>query len=661
MHIIGSILKQGYILINPKRIILLLLLSSFCFTADASHIVGGELTYQHIGDSGIYHLYQVNLSIYEDCITGSLSAIQTDNPAYLGVYSGMNFQALVRADSAFYSTTEQVPTGFSNSCIANVQKTCLTKKTFQFYYALPPSPYGYLLAYQRCCRNISIINILDPSGTGSTFYCTIPPSPIINNSAVFKNYPPQIICLKNPLGYDHSATDADGDSLSYEFCTSVTCCMSGMPNIVKPWPPSSPDIAPPVYYDSVIYLAGFTSHQPMTGYPSIQINPVTGLITGTPNFTGRYLVTVCCHEWRNGVMINTIKREFQFVVTNCSKVVVANIPQFSGEPNTYMVNCTDYTIPFVNTSTGGFAYHWDFGVPGTLNDTSNAFEPTYIYPDTGTYTVSLYVNPNSTCPDSIKRLVKVYPRFRAQFADTGAQCPGAVIGFNDLSTATIKPVSFWKWYFGDGDSSSDQNPTHKYLRSGTYVATLISQNIKKCTDTAAHEVVIENFMPFAGHDTIIVKNESILFNAVGGIKYLWSPPTYLSDTTIYNPVGYFPDTGVFVYYVLEVSNYGCQGYDTIKVEVVSNAAFYVPNAFTPNGDGKNDIFRPIAIGYKNLNYFRIFNRWGEEVYFGTSLENGWDGTYKNKKAEMGTYYWEVSYTDRFGKKGSMKGDVTLVR
>ena len=315
----------------------------------------------------------------------------------------------------------------------------------------------------------------------------------------------------------------------------------------------------------------------------------------------------------------------------------------------------------MNTSTGGFSYHWDFGVPGTDADTSDDFEPTFTYPDTGVYTVKLIVNPRSTCPDSISRLVKVYPVFYAAFSDSGQFCPGAPIYFKDQSAATIKPITYWKWNFGNGDSSFAQNPVYNYLYGGTYNVTLISENVRDCIDTAVRQVIIDNFKPFAGNDTFIVKGEEILFDATGGTQYAWTPGTNLSDTSIYDPLGIYPDTGTFVYYVHVISPYGCSGEDTIKVTVVNQAAFFVPNAFSPDGDGLNDIFRPVAVGYRAMNYFRVFNRWGQQVFFSNSLEQGWDGTYKGVKAEMGTYYWEMSYTDRFGMKAFLKGDVTLVR
>ncbi len=639
-----------------KRFVAALILLLSVFRADASHIVGGESTYKFLGTQdvygAIYNVYLVNLTIYEDCYNGQPSAIAEDNPAFLACYDSTG--AIVDIDTGVnYVSNVLVPTNFNNLCVSNPPTVCLLKKTFQKKYYLRPSTYGYTIAYQRCCRNAAIINIFDPGDIGATYFCKIPPTGLAasNNSAVFKNYPPQIICINNPLIYDNSATDADGDSLSYEFSTSLKGASSFQ---IKPVPSAPP-------YDGVAYIPPFTSKQPISGSPQIVIDPKTGMITGTPNRIGRFLVTVSCHEWRGGKMINTMTREFQFVVTDCSKSVIADIPQFSDAPNTYVVDCKDYTVHFVNSSVGGTTYHWDFGVPAIGTDTSNEFEPTYVYPDTGTFMVKLTVNPGSTCTDSIWRYVKVFPRFLSDFVDTGRQCTGQAIGFLDNTYSTFQPVSGWKWVFGDGDSSTLQNPIHVYANGGTYNVMMSSQNVMNCVDTTVKQVVVEEFRPFAGNDTIIVKGENIQFLASGGIQYAWSPGTYLNDTGIYNPFGTYPDTGTFYYSLRVASAYGCVGNDTIKVQVVGSPSFFVPTAFSPNGDGKNDFFRPTAIGFKELAYFRVYSRWGELVYSGGNFETGWDGTYKGKQCEIGTYYWEICFLDRFGKKGYSKGDVTLVR
>ena len=633
--------------------ILLLLILLLPLRAMASHIVGGEVTYKYVGSGGGANNYEIHLVIYEDCKNGSPDAIDADNPAFLAAYDAGTLQMRGLDTNINFTESLLVPVNFSNSCVSNIPSVCLLRKTFIKTFALPVNANGYIISYQRCCRNGAIVNIVDPSSQGATYFCQIPKQTValFNNSAVFKNYPPQIICLHNPLNYDHSATDADGDSLSYEF---GNCNIGADGTDVKPIPGPPP-------YDSVTWIFPFSPHHPFSGSPQIQIDPVTGIITGTPNLLGRFLVAVLCHEWRDGKLINTMKREFQFVVTDCSKKVVACMPQYSADANTYIVQCSGFTVHFSNCSSGGFAYHWDFGVEGISSDTSDEAEPTYTYADTGIYTVKLLLNPGSTCPDSISKLVKIFPYFRSGFSDSGMFCPGSAISFTDKSTSTIKPITNWNWNFGDGTTSAAQDNTHVYTHGGTYNVMLISENVKSCIDTSVVQVYIESFKPSAGDDTIIVKGESIQFNATGGSQYLWTPSLYLNDTTISNPLGYYPDTGVF-YYTLNVeSENGCKGSDTIKVWVVNQAEFFIPTGFSPNGDGNNDIFRPIAVGYRSIKYFKVFDRWGEMVYYGQNLLEGWDGTYNHKKAELGTYFWEINYTDRFGKESFMKGDVTLIR
>ncbi|MBC7554293.1 MAG: gliding motility-associated C-terminal domain-containing protein [Taibaiella sp.] len=642
---------------NYCKYLILIFLFVCNLQAKASHIVGGEVTYKFTGVVAGGNRYEISLVIYQDCLNGQIGAIDMDNPAYLSVFdtgTSTGIRRIYLDTTINFSEKLVVPVNFSNACVTNIPPVCLLKKTFKRSFVLPPNSAGYIVSYQRCCRNAQVMNIRNPGDEGATYFCYIPPVGLVasNNSAVFKQYPPQIICRNNPLYYDHSATDADGDSLSYEFCNAS---IGATASDIKPIPGPPP-------YPNVQYIAPpYSAIYPLTAFPLLQIDPRTGIISGTPNRVGRFLVTVCCSEWRGGVLINVMKREFQFVVTDCSKVVVACIPQFSTDINTFIVECTSFTVQFVNCSSGGFSYHWDFGVPGIDNDTSNELAPIFTYPDTGIFTVKLVVNPGSTCPDSISRFVKIFPTFTTNFTDSGTYCPGKPITFTDKSATTIKPITSWIWNFGDGGTSGDQNPVHSYSYGGTYNVLLISQNVKNCIDTSVRQVIIENFRPSAGNDTIIVKGESILFNATGGNQYTWSPPDYLNNININNPLGIYPDTGIINYIVNVTSAYGCMGSDTIKVWVVSQAAFFVPTGFSPNGDGNNDVFRPIAIGYRSLKYFRVYNRWGEQVYYGENISEGWDGSQKGKPAELGTYFWQISFVDRFGKEGYMKGDVTLVR
>lgn len=619
----------------------------------ATHIVGGEVTYTCVGNN----TYNVAITIYEDCLNGSAKAIASDDPAVFKVFDGNGVPLSIyhgdyQEDTAYFLPDDDilVPANFSNSCITNPPQLCLRRKTFRKQYYLPPNTSGYMVVYQRCCRNAAVINLVDPSNIGATYYCVIPPvsEAPCNNSAVYKNYPPQIICINNPLFYDNSATDADGDSLSYELCGAYLGGKSGDNNIIIDPPPYTP--AP--------YVAPFSSQFPVASNPALQIDPVTGLITGTPTMVGRYVVTVCCLEWRNGVNINTVKREFQFVVTDCSRTVIADMPQFSTQPNTYIVDCKDSTVHFINTSKGGQTYSWNFGFPG---GTSTDFEPTIQYPDTGTYMVTLAVNEGSTCSDSISKLVKIYPVFKAGYTVTGLQCPGSVITFTDKTNATYKPISNWLYKFGDGSVSDSENTTHIYTQQGLYYVTLSTGNAKGCADTSMKQLLIDDFTPFAGNDTTIIKGQQVFFNATGGDQYSWTPATHLSDIAVADPVGFYPDTGIFNYHVHVVSAVGCQGDASVKVYVVNNTEFFIPTAFTPNGDGLNDMFKPTTVGYRAINFFRIYNRWGQLIYDAHSLETGWDGTYGGKPVDVGVYYWLLSMVDYTGTTKSFKGNVTVVR
>ncbi len=616
----------------------------------ASHISGADLTYRVINVQ--QSLYEIQLVLYQDCLTGNPGAIAEDNPAKIIIYKadGSAFRSLDISWTP--GSPETVPLNVDNACITNPPATCLKRSVFRTSINLPPVPGGYIVAYQRCCRNGKIDNIAQPDGTGATYFATIPPAEVgSNNSAVFKNNPPQIICANNPLVYDNSATDIDGDSLTYEFCEAFR---GGSPSDPIPDP-----LPPP--YAQVSYIGGFSPQRPLPANPPLQINTTTGMLTGTPSAQGIFIVTVCVNEWRNGRKINTTKREFQFVVTNCSKTVVADIPQYSQDFNTYLVECKGLTVKFDNQSRGGTRYDWDFGVPGTNTDQSNEFSPTFTYPDTGVYVVKLVVNKGDPCSDSIERFVKVYPTFRGDFYISGSLCPNAPIKFTDSSNSTLAPISFWNWNFGNGRASTDQNPQTFYLEGGDYVVQLLSGNTLGCRDSVRKTVSIERFRPFAGNDTVVVKGESVFFNATGGVTYLWKPATFLTNPNVPNPVGIYPDTARLTYTVFVESASGCKGSDDIEVRVVGQPTLFVPNAFTPNGDGLNDILAPITVGYRTLKFFRIFNRWGQMVYNSETLGRGWDGYYGGKLAEVGVYYYVLSTTDRTGKEEQIKGDITLLR
>ncbi|MEO5783390.1 MAG: gliding motility-associated C-terminal domain-containing protein, partial [Ginsengibacter sp.] len=205
------------------------------------------------------------------------------------------------------------------------------------------------------------------------------------------------------------------------------------------------------------------------------------------------------------------------------------------------------------------------------------------------------------------------------------------------------------------------NPIANPDRSIRYIVT-ITDTLgcpKPSFDTVV--VIVQKVIADAGpRDTTIVVNQPLQLNASGGQFYLWIPSTGLNNNAIANPVAILNDN---IQYVVTVSTAaGCFATDTINVTVYKiPAGLYIPNAFTPNGDGLNDVFRPIALGIKQIHYFKIYNRWGQLMFSTTQQNQGWDGTFKSKPQDAGVFVWIVEGVDYLGNKITQKGTVTLIR
>ncbi len=619
----------------------------------ASHLVGGDIRYRCLGGNN----FEITFVLYQDCLSGNADAIRADNPLEYAIYRGIN-KTIFHSSGNIRTNTgiDFIPAEFSNECINNPPVVCLQKMEFTTIMFLPPSTTGYRILYQRCCRNTSILNVLNSGNTGVTYYVDIPPfenNECSNNNIVFKNFPPQIICENYPFMYDFSATDIDGDSLSYRLCAAYPGASrtSSIPQGMDIVMPSSPlQYAPP-----------YSATTPMSAFPALSIDPITGMMTGTPTRSGRYVVTVCVDEWRNGVLINTTSRDAQFTVTNCTKAVVANMPMWRDDASIYTVECSSNTVKFKNTSIGGFTYLWKFGVNGA---TSSAFEPEFTYPDTGTYEVTLIVNPGSTCTDSIKRLVKVYPVFEVDFETSGILCPETPIEFDGVINATNNIATSYFWSFSGMDSAFTEDATFTFPSPGGPQTVLFTATSNwGCIDTVIKTVNLDVVDINAGNDTIIVLGYDFFLNATGADNVFWEPTDFLSDPNSSRPKTSFPDTGTYTYVVQGSTEKGCTSKDSITIRVVKSAQMFLPNAFSPNGDGLNDLLRPTIVGYSLINTFEVFNRFGELVFKSSnSNTEGWDGTYRGKDADVGVYYYRVTFTDPFSRdRHEQTGDVTLIR
>jgi gliding motility-associated-like protein len=168
---------------------------------------------------------------------------------------------------------------------------------------------------------------------------------------------------------------------------------------------------------------------------------------------------------------------------------------------------------------------------------------------------------------------------------------------------------------------------------------------------------------YAGHDTLVVVSQPVQLNAEGGTSYQWIPSTGLNNPGIKNPIGIYPAEIDSVRYTVRVFNAaGCVDSASVKVTVFkTNPYVFVPTAFTPNGDGLNDDIRPIAVGVRQINYFSIYNRWGQLIFKTSINGHGWDGKIAGVPQGSNVFVWMVSAIDYLGKPIFLKGTVTLIR
>lgn len=711
-------------------LIFVLLLSSL--SASATHIVGGEIYYDCLGANN----YLITLKVYRDCLNGQAPY---DNPAIVGVFdiNGNLLQTL----SLPFPGSAQVPPTINNPCYTPPGSVCVEEAIYTGTANLPPIPGGYVLAYQRCCRNNTILNLNNPGNVGSTYTISIPDASIAtcNNSPRYNHFPPIYICQGAPLVFDHSATDPDGDSLVYSLCDPYDGASPGAP---QPNPPAGPP------YAFVPFASPYSGSYPMSSNPALAIDPATGQLTGTPNMIGQWVVGVCVTEYRNGNIVSVNKRDFQFNVLPCPLLTVSSIPS-------QQTFCFGYNVQFVNGSFNATSYFWDFGDGSTLADTSHLFAPSYTYADSGVYNVMLICNPGTVCADTGYTTFYIYPLLAPSFVPPAGQCfngnsynftaGGAFMGngtfnwnfganaspstssaqnptnvvynapgiypvtltvtengctqtytdsvyvypmptanFNALPDTGCSPFTMqftdssiagtpliYLWDFGDGFTSAQSNPVHTYTAPGVYDVTLVIATSNGCVsiDTFSVPDMITVYpVPTAGFSvdsmSVSIFNPFITFfdQSVGGTSCLYDFGDGTTSLDCADQTHTFPTYGPYTITQYVYNDFGCVDTAQILVEVRPEFRFWIPNTFTPNGDGLNDIFIPQIMGVENYRFY-IFDRWGELIFESNdNIYKGWDGRYMGDKCQEDVYVWKLIFDDLpTGKEHQYIGHVNLVR
>ena len=729
-------------------------------TTWASHIVGGVITYKFVKrdtSTTINRLtYHFTMRVYRDLFSSNGTGL--DQNAYIAVQT----QGTSGAYSLYSSRSVRL---LSQRNVEPPVLPCsevpgnlgVEEGLYEWDETFPESPRSYVVTYQRCCRNNTIANIYNPGTTGSTYTVEITPESqrTHNNSPTFRNFPPTLVCANEPLIFDHSASDTEGDQLVYSFCGALV----GGSSTGSPGPtPSGNSISKPPYQFVTYKLPNYSINAPMAGDPVIKINPNTGVITGTPTTLGQFVVTVCVEEYRNGTLIGKIFRDFQFNVVSCKRLVVSAITSDSTTGKEFFVSgCQNVSVAIDNQSyerRNINNFYWDFNIRGdTVRYTD--WSPTITFSDTGVFKGILRLNPNSPCQDSAFVTVKIGGKLAPAFTVQYDTCVGGPVNFKgDVRTAI--PLKTIYWDYGDGlRDSNTLAPSHLYKTPGTKNVGFVVKDLVGCKGdtvisfnwqpappilivepntfsgcapsqvsfvnrsspldttykivwdfgdgTFGHDISPKHTYTFA--DTFSIKlmitspigcykeasfRSWIKVKSVPKADFDWTPKVVnnlkphvsftdsssadvigwrwnfsnIAYSTQKNPSFTYKDTGFQTIKLFVHNSNGCIDSIVKTLYVEPEMTFYMPNAFSPNYDSVNDIFKGTGFLF-GMKSFRmsIWNRWGEKVFETMDPSVAWNGQKNNEGLQVpeGIYLYEVEYINPKSKTIVLRDYLTLYR
>ena len=568
---------------TPRVPFLLLVLCLSALWARATHIVGGTLGYTYLGPgTGNTSVYRITLITYTDCSPTSEIPVP-ESLVHLGIYlhdpanpaaDKVLKQAITAPLLSSHIITPPLPPGCSVGL-----GTCIYKGIYETEVVLDNTSSGYHVYYERCCRNTALVNIQNPSQMSTAFYVFIPPTDIPNSSPVFVDDPVPLICVNDSLHLLNTAIDPDGDELIYSF----TVPYAGFADILNPAPLPQPTLPWPI--TPVTYQGGFSSGMPFGPGSYTSLHALTGASVFKTALTGNFVVAVQVSEYRNGNLISVTRRDMQLISLVC--------PQNQPPVGDFSATGLSPEIVEGDTLCFDFSYLDPEGDSVTLDVSGEPFlltPPAVFTPDsphpgmaTGSicwsppcgsarlqpYTIMYQAVDNGCIPQQQINLmqVTVIPDTAKLFI-TGDTL---VCGLEQVTYQTNKDFGVFHWTVTGGTLTQPSNGSSATVawnlaQGQTGEITVIRDGL--CTDDTAHiqvNIAPPEFADQVADLWLCPGSSGPLMAEPGGSNYLWTPGTWLNDSTIYNPITSTPDS--LYYHVTYRDSSGCEKFDSALVAV----------------------------------------------------------------------------------------------
>lgn len=332
--------------------------------------------------------------------------------------------------------------------------------------------------------------------------------------------------------------------------------------------------------------------------------------------------------------------------------------------------CDGDSVKFTNASqlpfSPDFDYLWEYG---DGDSTVLYAAPPHLYANWGTYSVVLTAHDSSIngCVASIQKNVTVHANPIVAVESTPPYCAIYEVAWRDSTWVPDGSlIQFWNWTFGNAQSSNLQHPVTVYTTGGLYDIGLNVETVYGCKG----EVFLPGFLTvypeltadfdFSPQNASVFQPEVFFYNrSIGADRNFWTFSDGYS-TTVIDPVRIFTEAGSYLAELVVESDYGCVDTIAKKIDVKDDYTIFVPTAFTPNSDGKNDYF--IAKSFNTSGFImEIYDRWGAKVFRSDNIEIGWDGKYMDVDAPEDIYVYRMYYRDHTNSEKELVGKVALIR
>ncbi len=492
------------------------------FTANATHIVGGEIGYRCLGGNQ----YEITLRVFRDCFNADPTAL-FDDPGIIGVYASNGLR--LSNISLRPIGNDTLREGLDSCYTSFINSVCVHTTVYKSVITLNPRVGGYHFVYQRCCRNTTISNIVNPTEAGATYDILLTEAAMqkCNSSPVVNRWPPVYVCANQELNVNSAATDADNDSIAYKLCTPL---VGGTFQRPQPIPPTAPPFQPIIWLGPTYSLANVLGgNNPLT----IDVN--TGIMKGVPPVLGQFVVAVCVEEYDRSTknLLSVVRRDFQYNVVNCM------VPQATFEAPKEL--CVGSKLTLKQSTPGAKSVEWYLGEPGAEKLISKGDSVNLTFAAAGKNRITLYYEKGTACQSTFSAVidaVAIDVNSLPLAGQNSVVCRGSNFEVNIQNKQGNRSLTY-DWQTNGKLVSGQGSSLATFKMDAPTLITLNLSNALGCKSTLIFPVAIHASIQSninAGvqlcRDVPTVTN----VNVNKDFSYNWLPQNGLSNPSIGNPI-----------------------------------------------------------------------------------------------------------------------------